>query len=40
MLEPIGWMTKTLNCTMCAERDHLKIVKKCIVFVSQPVCTA
>ncbi len=27
MLEPIGWMTKTLNLTMYAERDHLKIVK-------------
>jgi hypothetical protein len=25
MLEPIGWMTKTLNLTMYAERDHLKI---------------
>jgi hypothetical protein len=26
MLEPIGRMTKTLNRTMYAERDHLKIV--------------
>ncbi len=25
MLEPIGWMTKTLNRTMYAERDHLKL---------------
>jgi hypothetical protein len=35
-LEPIGRMTKTLNCTMYAETDHLKI----IIFVIQPVCTA
>jgi hypothetical protein len=27
MLEPIGRMTKTINRTMYAERDHLKIVK-------------
>jgi hypothetical protein len=27
MLEPVGRMTKTLNRTMYAERDHLKIVK-------------
>jgi hypothetical protein len=26
MLEPIGRMTKTLNRTMYAERDHLKII--------------
>jgi hypothetical protein len=26
MLEPIGQMNKTLNHTMYAERDHLKIV--------------
>jgi hypothetical protein len=40
MLEPIGQMNKTLNRTMYSERDHLKIVKTCIVFVIQPVCTA
>jgi hypothetical protein len=40
MLEPIGRMTKTLNRTMYAERDHVKIVYKCIVFIIQPVCTA
>jgi hypothetical protein len=27
MLEPIGRMTKTLNLTIYAERNHLKIVK-------------
>jgi hypothetical protein len=26
MLEPIGWMSKTLNRIMYAERDNLKIV--------------
>jgi hypothetical protein len=36
MLEPIGRMAKTLNRTMYAERDHLKIVKIYIVFVIQP----
>jgi hypothetical protein len=30
---------KTLNRTMYAEREHLKIVKTCIVFVIQPVYT-
>jgi hypothetical protein len=25
---------------MYGERDHLKIVEKCIVFVIQPACTA
>jgi hypothetical protein len=40
MLEPIGRMTKTFNRTMYAERDHLKIVKTCIVFGIQPVQTA
>jgi hypothetical protein len=39
MLQPIGRMTKTLNRTMYAERDHLKNCITCIVFVIQPLCT-
>jgi hypothetical protein len=27
MMEHLGWMTKTLNRTMYAERDHLEMVK-------------
>jgi hypothetical protein len=32
MLEPIGWMIKTLNRTMCEKREHLKIVLYLVVF--------
>jgi hypothetical protein len=36
MLEPIGGMTKTLNRTMYAERDHLKLyIMYCIC---DPTC--
>jgi hypothetical protein len=40
MLEPIGQMTKTLNRTMYAEKDHLKNCKTCIVFEIPTVCDA